>query len=59
MNLYDLDLREEVSCATLFRYFEETAMRGSAHFGFTLDWYRARQQFWVIRTMQMERLCAR
>jgi YbgC/YbaW family acyl-CoA thioester hydrolase len=51
-------MREEVSCAALFRYFEETAMRGSAHFGFTLEWYRAHQQFWVIRTMQMERLCA-
>ncbi len=33
-------------------------MRGSAHFGFTLDWYRARNQFWVIRTLQMERVCA-
>lgn len=58
VSLYDLDLREQVSCATLFRYFEETAMRGSAHFGFTLEWYRARRQFWVIRTMQLERTCA-
>lgn len=56
--MYDLDAYEEASCATLFRYFEETAMRGSAHFGFDLQWYRAREQFWVIRTMQMERLCA-
>jgi len=58
VNLYDLDLREEVSCATLLRYFEETAMRGSAQFGFTLEWYRERMQFWVIRTMRLERLCA-
>lgn len=58
VNLYDLDSREEVSCATFLRYFEETAMRGSAHFGFTLEWYREREQFWVIRTMRMERLCA-
>ncbi len=56
--LYDLDLRDEVSCSTLFRYFEETAMRGSAHFGFTKDWYRQRHQFWVIRTMHLQRLCA-
>ena len=56
--LTDLDVREEASCATLFRYFEETAMRGSAHFGFDLEWYRARNQFWVIRTIQMERACA-
>lgn len=33
-------------------------MRGSAHFGFTLEWYREHQQFWVIRTLRMERLCA-
>lgn len=58
VSLYDLDVREEVSCATLFRYFEETAMRGSAHFGFDLEWYRSHNQFWVIRTMQMERACA-
>ncbi|HZQ05409.1 MAG TPA: acyl-ACP thioesterase domain-containing protein [Anaerolineae bacterium] len=56
--LYDLDLRDEVSCSTIFRYFEETAMRGSAHFGFAKEWYRQRHQFWVIRTMHMERLCA-
>jgi YbgC/YbaW family acyl-CoA thioester hydrolase len=58
VSLYDLDAREEVSCANLFRYFEETAMRGSAHFGFDLEWYRAHDQFWVIRTMQIERACA-
>jgi acyl-CoA thioesterase FadM len=58
VTLYDLDLRDEVSCATLFRYFEETAIRGSAHFGFTLDWYRRQEQFWVIRTLQLERICA-
>lgn len=58
VTLYDLDLRDEVSCATLFRYFEETAIRGSAHLNFTLDWYRARNQFWVIRTLQLERTCA-
>ncbi len=58
VSLYDLDLREEVSCANLFRYFEETAMRGSAHFGFDLEWYRRHDQFWVIRTMQLERACA-
>lgn len=58
VSLYDLDMREEVSCASLFRYFEETAMRGSAHFGFDLEWYRRHDQFWVIRTMQMERACA-
>lgn len=58
VRLYDVDVREEVSCATLFRYFEETAIRGSAHFGFTLGWYQKHQQFWVIRTMRMERVCA-
>jgi acyl-CoA thioesterase FadM len=58
VSLYDLDVREEVSCANLFRYFEETAMRGSAHFGFDLEWYRRHAQFWVIRTMQIERACA-
>lgn len=56
--MYDLDLRDEVSCATLFRYLEESAIRGSAQFGFTLDWYRAHNQFWVIRTLQFERSCA-
>jgi len=58
VSLYDLDAREEVSCANLFRYFEETAMRGSAHFGFDLEWYRRHEQFWVIRAMQIERACA-
>lgn len=57
VHLYDVDVRAEASCATLFRYFEETAMRGSAHFGFTFEWYRERKQFWVIRTMRMERCC--
>ena len=33
-------------------------MRGSAHFGFTKDWYNTRGQFWVIRTLQIERPCA-
>lgn len=33
-------------------------MRGSSHFGFTFDWYRAHKQFWVIRTLQIERACA-
>jgi acyl-CoA thioesterase FadM len=56
--LYDLDSRNEVSCTTLFRYFEETAMQGSAHFGFTLEWYRRHAQFWVIRTLQLVRACA-
>jgi acyl-CoA thioester hydrolase len=55
--LYDVDVRGEVSCATLLRYFEETAMRGSAEFGFSYEWYQARGQFWVIRTMRMERAC--
>jgi acyl-CoA thioesterase FadM len=58
VHLYDVDVRAEASCAAIFRYFEETAMRGSAHFGFTFDWYQAQGQFWVIRTMRMERLCA-
>jgi len=58
VSLYDLDVRYQVPCSTLFRYFEETAMRGSSHFGFTLDWYRQRKQFWVIRTLRMERVCA-
>lgn len=58
VSLYDLDARDQVSCANLFRYFEETAMRGSAHFGFDLEWYRRHNHFWVIRTMQLERACA-
>lgn len=58
VRLNEVDVRAEVSCASLFRYFEETAIQGSAHFGFTFDWYQARGQFWVIRTMRMERLCA-
>lgn len=33
-------------------------MRGSSHFGFTLDWYRQHRQFWVIRTLRMERITA-
>jgi acyl-CoA thioesterase FadM len=53
--LYDLDLRDEVSCATLFRYFEETAIQASGHLGFTFDWYRARGQFWVIRSLRLKR----
>lgn len=56
--LNDVDVRREASCAALFRYFEEAAIQGSAHFGFTFDWYQERQQFWVIRTMWMEELCA-
>lgn len=55
VRLYDLDLREQVSCATLLRYFEETAMQASSHLGFTLDWYNERGQFWVIRMMRLER----
>lgn len=58
VTLYDLDAHDQVPCATLLRYFEETAMRGSSHFGFTLEWYRARRQFWVIRVLQMERVGA-
>ena len=55
---YDLDLRAEVPPATLFRYLEEAAIRGSAHFGFDIDWYEAHKQFWVIRTLQFERVCS-
>jgi acyl-CoA thioester hydrolase len=55
VRLYDLDPRGQVSCATLFRYFEETAMQASSHLGFTLDWYNERGQFWVIRTIRLER----
>ncbi len=58
VRLYDLDLQDQVSCATLFRYFEETAMQASSHLGFTLDWYRERGQFWVLRTMHLERNAA-
>jgi acyl-CoA thioester hydrolase len=55
VRLYDLDVRDQVPCATLLRYFEETAMQASSHLGFTLDWYKERGQFWVIRTMRLER----
>lgn len=55
VRLYDLDLREEVPCATLLRYFEETAMQASSHLGFTLEWYGKRGQFWVIRSLRLER----
>ncbi|MGB8646617.1 MAG: thioesterase family protein [Anaerolineae bacterium] len=55
VRLYDLDLRGEVSNGTLFRYFEEAAIQASAHAGFTMEWYNSRGQFWVIRTMRMER----
>lgn len=57
MTLYDLDASEQLSCATLFRYFEETAMQASAALGFPLEWYRSRGEFWVIRTMRLERIC--
>ncbi len=57
VTLYDLDLRDEVSCATLLRYLEETAIQASAHLGFGYEWYKARGQFWVIRTMRLERCC--
>jgi acyl-CoA thioesterase FadM len=53
--LYDLDYRDEAPCAALFRYFEETAIQASAHAGFGLDWYRERHQFWVLRTIRLER----
>lgn len=55
---YDLDLRAEVPPATLFRYLAEAAIRGSAHFGFDIDWYESHKQFWVIRTLQFERVCS-
>jgi acyl-CoA thioester hydrolase len=58
VRLYDLDVRDQVPCSTLMRYFEETAMQASSHLGFTLDWYLERGQFWVIRTMRLERKCA-
>ncbi len=58
VTLYDLDARDQVSCATLFRYFEETAMRASTDLGFSFDWYKERGQFWVIRTMRLEQNCA-
>lgn len=57
VRLYDLDLSGNVSCSTLLRFFEETAMQASSHIGFTLDWYNERGQFWVIRTMRLENLC--
>lgn len=57
VTLYDLDASEQLSCATLFRYFEETAMQASAALGFPLEWYRSRGEFWVIRTMRLERIC--
>jgi acyl-CoA thioester hydrolase len=55
VRLYDLDLCGQVSCATLLRYFEETAMQASSQLGFDLEWYNARGQFWVIRSMLLER----
>lgn len=55
VRLYDLDVRDEVSSATLLRYFEETAIQASSQLGFTLDWYNERGQFWVIRTIKLER----
>ena len=33
-------------------------MQASSHMGFTLDWYNRRGQFWVIRTMRLERSVA-
>lgn len=30
-------------------------MRASSELGFTLDWYNERGQFWVLRTMRLER----
>src|SRR5512140_3480691 len=55
VTLYDLDLHGEVSNATLLRYFEQAAMQASSHAGFTMEWYQARGQFWVIRTIRLER----
>ena len=43
VRLYDLDLRDQVSTATLFRFLEETAMQASSHLGFTLEWYREQE----------------
>ncbi len=55
VRLYDLDLRGEVSNATLLRYFEQAAIQASSHVGFTMQWYTERGQFWVIRTIRIER----
>jgi hypothetical protein len=58
VSLCDLDAREAVPGANVCRFFEETTMRGSAHLGFDLEWYRAHDRFWVMRPMQIERACA-
>ncbi len=55
VRLYDLDLRGEVSNATLLRYFEQAAVQASSHLGFTMQWYQERGVFWVIRTIRLER----
>lgn len=54
VRLSELDLRDQVSCASLLRILEDTAMQASIHAGFGLDWYRARGHAWVIRTMHLE-----
>jgi acyl-CoA thioester hydrolase len=55
VRLYDLDISGQISCSTLLRYFEETALQASSQLGFTLDWYDERGQFWVIRGLRLER----
>jgi YbgC/YbaW family acyl-CoA thioester hydrolase len=35
------------------QYLEESATQASAAYGYTLDWYRSRSEFWVVRRLQL------
>lgn len=37
-------------------YLEESATQASGSYGFTFDWYMARNQFWVVRRLQLRYL---
>ncbi len=50
---YEAGADQTVRGATLLNYLEEGATQASGAYGFTLDWYMSRNQFWVVRRLQL------
>jgi len=50
---YEGGADQTVRGATLLNYLEEGATQATSAYGFTLDWYLSRNQFWVVRRLQL------
>ena len=50
---YELDVLGHVNHVTFVRYMQEAAIEASTALGFSPDWYRERDQAWVVRRLSV------